>query len=270
MSTIFFTCPHCDYKNKTFAVFVKHLNRSRPCELIKDGRVAVDLRLHAKRLSEERYSKKKHVCNDCGKKYTTPASLRMHKIRLHNFKPHNSSQQPPSQVLEFADDEEMDRALDELLNLAELPPTNSFGHEDIGHLLQESIAITVTDILKSDLLMEDKLVEIVRLVYNDPVYPWNKTAMFCASTQKVLIFQGGSYQEAKSQSSAQKVIKQRAVTVMQNPQSLDDDPLESFIQRIGQKNYDELKEFTYRIDLEDDPEFEEQTNNIVVKGLATC
>jgi hypothetical protein len=224
------------------------------------GRDDVDPVEHGNQLSTERYSKKQFLCCDCEKKYTSAASLRMHKIRKHNY-----------DVLKLAKESkaEWDDAFDDVFEeapTARSTEPNNFGQEDIGHLLEETVSPELLLIIEAETTWDEKLVAVVELVYNDESRPHNKT--FKSETGGIMIYKNGDYKAPKDDNFVLKVIKQRANTVMQNPLSYDGIKLDLFVEMIGKKKYEELIEYTYRIDLDEDIEFDAHTSEVINLFLA--
>lgn len=252
-----FICPRCEYTNKCFTVFMKHLNRKKQCAVLS-GKDDIDPVAYGAQLSDTRYSKKRHPCDECGKKYTTPASLRMHKIRKHGL-----LVALPSSGIDM--DEEVGRILDDVFGDMDVPAPvpHPFGQEDIGHLLHDTVPPQLLQIFKDESLvtMDDRFAAVVDMVYNDPMRPCNRTYK-AGDDGNVLVWRDGDYRPPKSMSAALKVIKQRANTVMQNPLSFDDEPLAAFVKEVGEERYDELKEYTYKLDLLEDAEFDARTDAI--------
>lgn len=269
-TTSMFECPRCDYTNKCFAVFLKHLNRKKPCSVI-DGKEDVDPVEYGASLSDKRYVKKRFPCSDCGKKYSSPASLRMHKIRKHEYCPLPKNVATTDTEVNNADvDDEFEKILEDFFGESEPKPPiiNPFGLEDIGHLLMDTQALQLARVLKDGggRSMDERFIAVVRMIYDDPIRPHNKTFILGDdNTVRVNMDDtpGGNYKEPKSQAYALKMIKQRANTVMQNPLSFDDEPLAAFVREIGEPMYEELKEFTYKLDLGEDAEFEERISRLI-------
>jgi hypothetical protein len=255
-----FICPRCDYANKSFAVFLKHLNRKKRCTLVV-GREDIDPVEHGNQLSSDRYSKKQFVCCDCEKKYTSAASLRMHKIRKHNYDVLKKAKECKAEW-----DDAFDDVFEEAATTRSTEP-NTFGQEDIGHLLEETVSPELLVILEADMSWDEKLAAVVDLVYNDESRPHNKTFKSGTGGKGILIYKNGDYNAPKDDNMALKVIKQRANTVMQNPLSYDGVKLDLFVEMLGKEKYEELIEYTYRLDLEDDIEFDTRTSEAINRAI---
>jgi hypothetical protein len=300
MATVF-VCPRCDYTNKGFTVFLKHMHRKRPCELIP-GRAETDPIEYAAMMSDERYAKKRFPCADCGKKYSSAASMRMHKIRKHGYDINGRTtvltQQADADADEDAEfnmlldaefddpktatagkvdtgpndnDDDFDNLIKQLVSTSGCGyiqdikiKINSFGQEDIGHLLQDTVLPKLIELLKNDgLTMDECFSGTVDIVFDDPLHPENKTFVVDEGG-KLMVWRDGEYVAPTCRAAAIKAIKQRTTTVMQNPLSFDDVPLAAFVGEIGEKRYEELKEYTYKLDMEDDAELNALTDTIIV------
>lgn len=281
-----YCCPRCDYKNAALAVFLKHLGRKNPCHVLP-GREEVDPKEYALELKKARMSTKKFECVHCNKMYSTRSSVRVHIKKMHGDVVAADAAAVVAKAVAIAVEANVE-ANAEANAEAEATVTataatagdcqqeespasavRQFGHEDLDHLLGEDIHPRVKEIYCAAGTAEDKFQRVVRLVYNDVDRPDNKTVSFGAGG--IASFPGGCAYLRVSDTEVVRMVKRRANAVLQHPLSQDDDALAAFEGEVGKDKVDDIKEFTYRLDMADEwPEFERETDSLVVSALVAA
>lgn len=236
------TCPRCNYKTQQLTLFIKHCNRKKICAVSdQGGQEDIDLKELADSLVKERLDKKKHECDICHKRYSTKATLNVHKKKLHPVTTTSTSTTTSEQVIEDGDG-------------------IIFGEEDLMVYLDDKNTIMMG-------LLQDKSMDIEKIF---------KTLTATIFKDKSIRVKNGHFSIYTDkgwvvQSDMKKVIgiaKQRVNMIMQNPLTMEDDQLEELKNIIGIEKYTALEEWTYRMDVCDqEEEFDENTNAMFLNTL---
>lgn len=238
------TCPRCNYKTNQFTLFIKHCNRKKTCQVVENGQ-DVNLIELAAVLVQEKQDKKKHVCDVCHKRYTTKATLNVHKRKLH-------PQQQQQQTTIIEDQTEQDKE-DGIV----------FGEEDLMIYLDDHNTIMKSLLQDASMDIEKIYKTLIATIFKDKSIRI-KNGTFSTFTDKGWV----ASDMKKSIGSA----KQRVNMIMQNPLTMEDEEIDQLRNIIGIDKFTALEDWTYRMDLCDqDQEFDETTNamflNILVAYL---
>lgn len=238
------TCPRCNYKTSQFTLFIKHCNRKKTCPVDSNSGQDIDLKELADTLIKEKQEKKKHECDICHKRYTTKATLNVHKKKLHPISSINNDAIVDVQVQQPEQDEE----------------GVIFGEEDLMIYLDEN-----NTIMKS--LLQDKSMD------TEKIYKTLSATIFKDKSIRIKDGQFSIFTDKGwvSPPDIKKIIgsaKQRINMIMQNPLTMEDDQLDELKNIIGHEKFSALEEWTYRMDMCDqDQEFDETTNAMFLNIL---
>lgn len=141
---------------------------------------------------------------------------------------------------------------------------NAFGHENYTHLIASASNGFVADTIKHTPCFLDALRSVVRKLFRDDEHRENTTVLYKNDT--FYIYNGTIWKRIENKTGVVRKVKQRANNVLQHFLTID---TEAFIKSVGDDKYNQLDDFTYRIDTCDDvPEFEKETDDIVFNELA--